>query len=266
MLEETKSLYRLDVLPDRVNMLLIEIIDRWRLDEMRGDVLEINNHMIESGQIFQTREGTVMMPPIVVDVLFNYYSRAWTPLRNFISRGIKGDITQVELELFPGYFYAFKIHLYQNLKITSMTMREFFKGAYMSQEVCAHSLVFKNPMSFYKSSESQVNDVTRVDVTTMQSLLDMSKCNVALHIGEKNPYHDFLMSFSECSTLFQGKCMFSDPNTEYSLETEQLNALKSTCELKWNYIVFITKWTHGGNGCKKCCDGRNYVYRPRTMG
>jgi hypothetical protein len=132
MQDQVKSLYKLFGLANKVDMLLIEMIDQWRFDEMRGEVLQFNNILIESGQIFKTKEGTLMMPLIFVELLFNHYSSEWEPLKNYISRGIKGEINPVDLELFPCYFYAFKIHLYQNLGITSMTVREFFRGAYMN--------------------------------------------------------------------------------------------------------------------------------------
>jgi hypothetical protein len=249
MQDQVKSLYKLFGLANKVDMLLIEMIDQWRFDEMRGEVLQFNNILIESGQIFKTKEGTLMMPLIFVELLFNHYSSEWEPLKNYISRGIKGEIHPVDLELFPCYFYAFKIHLYQNLGITSMTMREFFRGAYMHQKAFAHILVFTHPMSVFESSKSQVNDITQVDVRTMPDLLDMSKRNVALHIGKHNIYYDFLMSLSECSTLIRGESkfsgsggtvVFSGPKTENSFAAEQQKALNSPCELNRNYFLFIT--------------------------
>jgi hypothetical protein len=247
--DQVRLLYKLFDMANKVDMLLIEMIDQWKFDEMRGEVLQFNNILIESGQIFKTKEGTLMMPLIFVELLFNHYSSEWEPLKNYISRGIKGEIHPVDLELFPCYFYAFKIHLYQNLGITSMTMREFFRGAYMHQKAYAQILVFTHPMSVFESSKSQVNDITQVDVRTMMDLLDMSKRNVALHIGKQNIYYDFLMSLSECSTLIRGESkfsgsggtvVFSGPNTENSFAAEQQKALNSPCELNRNYFFFIT--------------------------
>jgi hypothetical protein len=133
MQDQVKLLYKLHFDQSTAALLLIEMFDQWKLNQMGSYFEQLAREMMESGHLFQTREETLMMPLIFVELLFDKFSTEWKPLKEYISRGIKGEIYPVDLELFPCYFYAFKIHLYQNLKIYSMNMRHFFKGVYMKE-------------------------------------------------------------------------------------------------------------------------------------
>jgi hypothetical protein len=133
MQDQVKSLYKLHFDQTTACILLLEMIDQWKLNQMSPYFEQLARGMMVSGHLFQTREETLMMPLIFVELLFDKFSDEWKPLRAYISRGVKGEIYPVDLELFPCYFYAFKVHLYQTLKIYSMNMRHFFKGAYMKE-------------------------------------------------------------------------------------------------------------------------------------
>ena len=104
-------------------------------------------------------------------------------------------------------------------------------------------------MSIFISSKPKVEAISRVDVKTMTIPLNLSQNNVALHIGKQDPYHDFLISFSECSTLIGGECKFSDSHgtttfagekSKDSFFNEQKKASESPCKLENNYFLFIT--------------------------
>jgi hypothetical protein len=132
MQDEVKSLYKLHFNQTTASILLLEMIDRWKLNQM-GFFEPLARAMILSGHLFQTREETVTMPLIFVELLFDKFSDEWKPLKAYISRGVKGELYPVDLELFPCYFYAFKIHLYQNLDMYAVKMRQFFRGVYMKE-------------------------------------------------------------------------------------------------------------------------------------
>ena len=101
------------------------------------------------------------------------------------------------------------------------------------------------------SKEKQIDNIFQVKSKGRidQGTINLSKLNVALHIGKQDPHHDFLISFSECSTLIHGECKFSESNgttiftgekSKNSFFNEQKKASESQCKLKYNYFLFIT--------------------------
>ena len=133
MKDQVKHLYKLFFNQRYTCILLVIMVDQLKLNVLKSSYEQAIKQLIESGQIFQRRDDTLMMPLIFIDLLFEKVTSEWGTLKNYISRGIKGEIFPVDLELFPCYFYSFKIHLYQTLNITSMNMRDFFKGVYMKE-------------------------------------------------------------------------------------------------------------------------------------
>jgi hypothetical protein len=102
-------------------------------------------------------------------------------------------------------------------------------------------------MKVFEASDNQF-DITQVSVKTMSKPLDMSKKNVALHIGKTNS-NDFLISFFECSTLFRGQSklsnsgsqiVFGGEKTESSFLNEQYKSSLSKCALENNFFLFVT--------------------------
>jgi hypothetical protein len=104
-------------------------------------------------------------------------------------------------------------------------------------------------MSIFAPSKSQVDTIGRVPVKTSSIPLDLSKNNVALHIGKQDPHHDFLLSFAECSALVHGECKFSESGgtvvfggkqSTNSFWNEQKQASQSKCKLTHNFFLFVT--------------------------
>ena len=105
------------------------MIDQLKLNQETKFIQE----MIENGSLFIKNDNTISMPLIFIEKLFDFFGSEWETLKNYISKGIKGEISSIDIELFPCYFYAFKVYLYQNLKIYSIKIGQFFKGAYMNE-------------------------------------------------------------------------------------------------------------------------------------
>jgi hypothetical protein len=112
-------------------------------------------------------------------------------------------------------------------------------------------LVFTEGMSVESSKNQSVTSITQVQTKgrKTRSTIDMSRSNVALHIGRHDPKHDFLLSFFECSTLFRGQIKFSEvggqinfsgKKTRSSFLNEQKKASTSLCKLENNFFLFIT--------------------------
>lgn len=115
------------------SFLVLQIIEQWKLNEMVSEYKKIIDKNIEDGSLFVTKNNTISMPLIFIEKLFEKFGSEWETLKNYISKGIKGEISFIDIELFPCYFYAFKVYLYQNLKINSCKMSQFFKGVYMKE-------------------------------------------------------------------------------------------------------------------------------------
>ena len=99
------------------------------------------------------------------------------------------------------------------------------------------------------SKEKQIDNIFQVKTKGRmdQETINLSKSNIALHIGKQDSHHDFLISFSECSTLIRGECKFSESggtivfsgqNTKDSFWSEQKKVSESKCKLKYNYFFF----------------------------
>jgi hypothetical protein len=54
-------------------------------------------------------------------------------LIQYLDRGISKTFEHVDLETFPVWFYAFKVFLYFQLGINSVTIEKFFHGAFMNE-------------------------------------------------------------------------------------------------------------------------------------
>jgi hypothetical protein len=112
-------------------------------------------------------------------------------------------------------------------------------------------LLFQVPMRVEHSKEHEVNGLLRVKTKGRvdQETMDLSKTNVALHIGKQDPHHDFLLSFAECSALIRGECKFSESGatvvfagrgSKDSFWNEQKQASQSKCKLQNNFFLFVT--------------------------
>jgi hypothetical protein len=117
------------------SLILIQIIEQRHIynspqePELQKRLLE----MIYTGSLFLTSNNTISIPLLFITKLFNSFGTEWNTLKEYISKGIIGEVSSIDIEKFPCYFYAFKVHLYQNLNIKTATMRQFFKGVYMDE-------------------------------------------------------------------------------------------------------------------------------------
>jgi hypothetical protein len=127
--------YREKFTKELAGFVMIAMLEQWDLTNIYLDpnFIRFVDRMVQGGQFFLTPQNTLSMPLLFVEQVIKLFGKEWDYLHILVSNAIRGHVNWVDLEVFPGHFYAFKIHLYQIFGRTQATMEQFFNGAYMNE-------------------------------------------------------------------------------------------------------------------------------------
>jgi hypothetical protein len=103
-------------------------------------------------------------------------------------------------------------------------------------------------MSVETSKRKSVEDLTKVETKSSTQTIDLSKRNIALHIGQCDTHHDFLLAFCDAEVLIRGETKFTSTGSQIAFSGKSSNTFQheqelsesSPCKLANNYFIFIT--------------------------
>jgi hypothetical protein len=135
MCNQVVELYRIDSWTDQKfnATVMLSILEKWNPQEYLTISPKIEE-FIQDGVLFTTKTGHLFLPIVFVKTLLKSF-RGFNhdQLIQYLDRGIYKSFEHVDLETFPVWFYAFKVFLYFQLGIKSVTIEKLFHGAFMNE-------------------------------------------------------------------------------------------------------------------------------------
>jgi len=248
MKDQVRRLYRLNYFHDLMLPLMRLILDQVKYNEITGTWRGVVNYLLEGGHVFLTAENTLMLPLLFVELLFEInLASEWKPLMVYISKGVRGELIAADIEFFPCYFYAFKNFLYLSTGTRVTTLKCFFRGAYIHEEIENTDLTI-GEMRVEVSEKSTVNNPRSVLIKGNNLPINLYMKYVALYIGKQNTHEDFLLSYPADELMVHGEAKFSESagttvfngRSKGAFAYEQAMAEKSPCWDTQNIFLFVT--------------------------
>jgi hypothetical protein len=89
---------------------------------------------IQDGVLFTIKTGHLFLLIVFVKTLLKSFKRFnHNQLIQYLDQGIYKSFEHVDFETFPVWFYVFKVFLYFQLGIKSVTIKKLFNGAFMNE-------------------------------------------------------------------------------------------------------------------------------------
>jgi len=248
MKDQVRRLYSLNYFDGLMPVLMRLILDQVKYTEIPVTVRSVVDGLLEGGHVFLTAENTLMLPLLFVELLFEInLASEWQPLKVYISKGVLGSLIAADIEFFPCYFYAFKSVLYLSTGSKNTTLKFFFRGAYMHEDIENIHLTI-GEMRVEISQKSTVDNPMSVLIKGTDLPINLLESHVALYIGKQNTHEDFLLSYPADHLMVHGEAKFSESGgttifngkSESAFAHEQEMAEKSLCRNTWNIFLFVT--------------------------